>query len=617
MTQDREFWASVSSRLNDADSKIRLAALEEISGRKEIQATRLKLKALSDNSNQIRKRAGEVLLDNRDPVVVSGLIALLDSDKLHVRATVTDLLTELPPAEVFPVIREQVEDEKLDETLRVKLIPLFVRHASAEHSEKVSKMLQDTNPNVRKAVLDGLCQSDGEWVYPVLIGLLDTEDPGLAERVLQCLSKRKNDSLKSQLFDMLSLNSVAGDRALALLTRMTEKADYAEAAARLSGGAPLMRLRALRLASAIDADRSIEPAWTAMVDPDDRIRDQATLFLSGRPIDDLQRLLHRHAAMNGAALDSSTMERLIADRTPDELAILYLDPLLSDRLRPVIRGLTSETVLRGLGQRLDRNEPAAQRSQLEAIARLGSAESIRIMQTIEGITLDRKTWAGFEGEVRFRHDLARWGFDASPYSLDDLDRLGREKGWQGPEALADLVGRSESLSQMATRRADLVEEIRRQEKAVIKIEPMLAQVDDAIQASDRQKGRRRLSAGAVAASAVMIGVSMYMNWQPGASSHWYFGLILSTAILGLAVWGFRRSMAKTASTPGILNPESGRADLRQKLHRAQEALTKAQAELDAMESRLGSGEMSETSRSLKLLVNILTNRSDADVSRES
>ncbi|MCD4654032.1 hypothetical protein K8T06_08855, partial [bacterium] len=218
---------------------------------------------------------------------------------------------------------------------------------------------------------------------------------------------------------------------------------------------------------------------------------------------------------------------------------------------------------------------------------------------------DQKKIIDAESEFNFRKELSRAGISHTGLSLTEIETQARTLGWKNTTTLSEEIGKSDSLSNLANRRSELQEIIRKQEKIIIRNEPMLKTVLESIKVGEKRKGNRKIFAGLIIVGSLSAVGCLYMNFQANDSRLWYPLLLLSTAFTAFGMFGFRQNHKKSQVASVVMNQLSARAELSRKLKNSQTLLETAQTELDSMESKLGSKNLSDTKKSISNLIDLL------------
>lgn len=588
MTADRDVWRDLTEKLEDPDSKVRLAALEEAGTHDAIQAVRLMLKAITDNSNQIRKRAGELLIEKQHPATVSGLIAHLDSEKFHVRHTATELLSRLPRDRVFPQLNTLMEDESLEPALRLHLIPLFVRHSDDANISTIESLISSQDPAIRKAALDGLCQIESSWTIPILLKLLESEEPEIVDKVSACLQRRSDPLIRDGLVDAMARQTASGDRAVALLSQICTKQDVGRLSELLHSDNLLLVQRAFRLLTAIAPDQVIDSAFNFLASPDELLRDTAVDFILNRPYPTIKNHITETLLKDDAGAEI-LLQEIVPCFPVSTLLDLADNPALVERILTVIKALETATICNFIEKELAVDPIESFQSRARTIARLGRIDTIHSFKTLKLPETAQTFLTDLEAEIRFRSALSRAGYSHEDKSIETIEATARDRGWESDVPLDRAIVNAGSVSSKANRRSELLDEVRRSEKAVLKYEPMLARVEKSLVSESRRIRWRRTGMVGVVVGFIGAAVCMYMNWQPVDHGLWYLGLVLSTVVIGFGIFSLRKTARKLPGESVSKDPQSARADLRQKLDNAQATLDAAQKALDEIESSLGSG----------------------------
>ncbi|HPQ39481.1 MAG TPA: hypothetical protein PLV45_03835 [bacterium] len=604
MTLEREQWKQLTEKLADPDFKVRLAALEEAGTHDEIQAIRILLTAITDNSNQIRERAGELLLQKQHPATVAGLIAHLDSEKFHVRQTVSELLSKLPAEQVFPQIDALMHDDSLEPVLRLNLIPLYVRHAGSDSIEAVESLIQSSDAKTRVAAVNGLCQVEDDWVIPLLLKLLESRDPETVDKVSASLQRRTGSMVRSGLAEKMSNSGASGDRAVAILTRICGPEEVDLFIEMLHDSNQTVRNRTFKLVSAIAPDRIIPDAIAFLNESDEILSEKAADFLIHRPWESIRDPIRQLLAEN--TRDSERLINCVLRQRPvRELLDLAEEPGLTGQMIPMIRDQGPEAVKDLFQQSLKFSDSNRDRSRIQLLARMGWPDSVAWLKSGDVPPAEKPFVEMMIAETRFREQLNHAGIHHEAISVEEIESQGRRKGWESGASLRDLLLKTDSLSSLGQRRSDLLDEVRRQEKAVIKVEPMLAKISKSMDTAARRHRWRWVFMGLSGTGIVGAAVCMYMNWQPVSHGLWYFGLVIFTVVAGTGIFGLRQ-ISRKGSADGLTGDlHIRRADLQKKLDTARASLESAQKELDDLESALGSGDTSVAAKTITDLISFL------------
>ncbi|MCD4654825.1 HEAT repeat domain-containing protein, partial [bacterium] len=405
MSNDKELWKTISSNLDNQDSKIRLAAVKELEGRKEIQAVRLMLKAIRDNSNHNRKQAGELLLNCDHPAVISGMIAILDSEKFHVRSTIIELLTKLESEKVLPQIIKLLDDDQLESSIRINLIPLFVKHGANQHIHEIRTFLNSPDPAVRKAALDGICLTNDEWPTPLLLELLGSGS--CPERVSKYLIRRKSSGLIKKLFKMAVQDGIGGDRAIAILSQIADQDNFQEVITMLNNEKTIIRCRGLQLAEALDPARAVIKAIDLLDDSDEQIQNQAESLLVSRPFNEIKDLLKKRLSIN---LEDESALRLVQHLTktikPEKFLEILMDPVLGIHFLETCDQQLDDSVFQILKEKLNTEDSDVFERHLNLVILLGHQQSMNYLKNIKTNADLQEKIIDAESEFNFRKELS-------------------------------------------------------------------------------------------------------------------------------------------------------------------------------------------------------------------
>ncbi len=280
---DKAYWDKITVRLSSKDRSERAAAIQELAKRDEIQAIRLLLSGLKDFSSSNRKMIGDILIEKDNPFVVSGLIALLDSDQFLLKQTASDILKSMSPQKTIPEIQKRIMDPNLDESLRVELIPILAKGDSEELEELFRSYLSSGNDAIKNAAVRGLIQANASWRYPILLDLLDSSDAELVNQAKEGLVKYSPPDVLDRLVELLRLPGRKGLCALEILSRLNNNQVVEKLIPLTSDDNSVIRERVLVLINSLDPEKAAYIASNMLNDESEEIRGKALGILESRP----------------------------------------------------------------------------------------------------------------------------------------------------------------------------------------------------------------------------------------------------------------------------------------------------------------------------------------------
>ncbi len=351
---DRRYWDDLTEKLNSRERDVRLAAVTTLAGHSEIQAVRLLLQGLNDNSSVVRDRIGELLRGKDHPAIVPGLMSLLDSEVFHVRASASEILKSLPVERSYPHVRKALDDDRLDPALRIELIPVVARGDDPSLSELFKVFLGSSDPKVHMAAIEGMIQGGRAWALKLLIDSLDGQESQSRARVIEGLSKSRDEQVLDQLHILLGHPGPAGQAAVEIISRIAHPSSAERVMPLLEDADPDIRYRALALLDVL-TPQSIRPlAIRFLFDPVDSNRTLAFGILEKITTDVLMDVAGRFFELNTArtrfersisAFCPEGFELLAAllSRAEDEAAARFMELLIqqdASRIGPaVVRGV--------------------------------------------------------------------------------------------------------------------------------------------------------------------------------------------------------------------------------------------------------------------------------------
>lgn len=217
---DRKYWDELATKLNSRERDVRLAAISTLADHSEIQAVRLLLQGLNDNSSVVRDRIGEIIREKDHPAIVPGLMALLDSDVFHVRSSASEILKSLPPERSYPHVRKALDDDKLDASLRIELIPVVARGADPSLVDLFVPYLHSNDSKIQTAAMEGLIQSSQEWALNLLIESLSSQDSQTRARAVDGLIKSRSEKVFEKLLILMTTPGSSGQAAVEIIARL-------------------------------------------------------------------------------------------------------------------------------------------------------------------------------------------------------------------------------------------------------------------------------------------------------------------------------------------------------------------------------------------------------------
>ncbi len=586
MTTDQNLWNLLSDKINNDDPKIRSAAIEELADHEEIQAVRLLLRSLNDLSAQNRQRAGELLLNRHHPAVVSGLIALLDSEKFHVRTTAAELLEHIPGESARKHIQEILEDPQLESTLRISLITLYCYHADETMLPRIEQFMREDSESVRKACLSGLCRASGAWVASYLISLIHSDDQIVSQSAAEYLIHHHSPEIVKHLITAMKTPGKSGDVAISILSQISDDSHYDEIAQNTRDADPLVRRRALHLLSAINANRAIQEAVQLLRDNEDEIRIKAMEILLARPMEVIIDLLQTMPDISEP--DRVLLQNHAYNKLDNEGLIRMLETSRGTGLETLLPNRDPIKLLTILKTRLDTGNPDILTRQLALIGRLGRVESRSWLVNAKIPDNMKNQRDRTLAEIDLRDSLTREGFDHSGMSLSDICGQAEKNGWISPESIDEMLEVHERNPGLHDRWRNLNEDLVQQNKLQAEIESRLDQMNNAKEHRDRAGRTKLIWIFLLVASSVSTVLCLSMNWRYNAHPGWYPGLFVSVCILGLSVFILRklpRQRSATAQTGKLsVSPES----LMQQLGKTKESIRNITEEISSIELDLKS-----------------------------
>ena len=584
MTTDQNLWKLLSDQIGDDDPKIRAAAIENLAGHEEIQALRLLLRSLTDLSAHNRQRAGELLLNLQHPAVVSGLIALLDSEKFHVRTTAADLLERIPGEIARKHIQAILEDPQLESTLRISLITLYCHHANETMLPRIEQFMREDSESVRKACLAGLSRASGTWVPDYLISLIHSEDQIVSQSAAEYLIHHHSPEIFQHLITAMKTPGKSGDVAISILSQVSDDSHYDEIALNIRDTDPQVRRRALHLLSAINANRAVQAAIQLLKDEEEEIRIKAMEILLARPAEviiDLLRTMPDVSDRNRVLLQNHAYKKLDNEEFIRMLETSHdstIGTLLSDR-DPV-------KLMTILKTRLNPDNPDILTRQLALIGRLGKIES-RAWLINANIPDKRKHLRDRAlAEIDLRDSLMTAGFDHSGFSIRDICSKAERNGWISPGSIDEMMEVHERNPALRERHRSLNENLARQHKLLAEVESRLGKMNN-VEGQRNSTARKKLIWGLLLViSSLSTVLCLSMNWRYNAHPGWYPGLFFSVCLLGVSVF-ILRNTNRQRSVPAqaekfTLSPES----LMQQLDKIKDSIEKIDEEISTIERDL-------------------------------
>jgi len=604
MNTDKEHWKTISENLDNKNTKFRMTAIETLNGCDNIQAVRLMLKALGDNSNSNRQRAGEILINSKHPAAISGLFALLDSDKFHVRSTVADLLIKMPTEKVLPKISDLLEKEQIDTSILLNLIPIFITHCGEEQLPKITSFIKDSNQDIKKAAIDGLAQTDSTWATPILLDLLNSGD--MSDKVFAAIIRRKSPELVSELFKIVASEGSGGDHAITILSKIADEEDFDRVNTLLDNQKALVRLRGLQLAKTMHPEKIVPKAFELIEDPDDQVKDQALNLLVSRPFDEIENLIITAFEKNPDDVRAiELLKQLSETLDPKSLLHKLLDPVLGRHLIKVTDKTYSDPAIELLKNEFNPNDPELFDRQLDLVVRSCHKNSIAHLKSMDTDQATRDRIEASNSELKFRLELSKAGISHLNLSLEEIEAEARNRGWDAESSIHGMIQKSDSISQLMNRRSDLQDNMRKQEKVINKVEPMLDTLQASIKVGNRYKSNQKIFVSMLLSGIVFIVFCMYKNFTVITHGLWYYGLVLSTLVAATGAFGLRFSINKSKAVSTITNQANTQIQLSSKLEKAKTELKNAQTELAELETNIGTSpaDVSSIEKLIKLLQN--------------
>lgn len=605
---DNDQFNSLSRKLESTDVKVRYAAIETLEGHHDIKAVRLLLKALNDNSNQNRSKAGELLMRCTHPAAISGAVSLLDSEQFHVKASIQQLLEAQPSEKVFPAIQDLIQDPHLEDSLRIRLIPLFILHCDSSSQKKVGAFLTSTDQNVKKAVVSGLCKSDRDWVIPSLLEFLGSGNSNTSLEVIRSLSKRiGHQELISTLLGLVKDPGRKGDEAVSVLTHIADVTCFDKLTELFVHSRGSVRKRSIQIAGAVDPARAIEPALDMLSDKDSNTVHQAETFLESRNLHELQGPVFKK--LEDESADSKKLKKVLLnslDRMSlDQIIACLTDTEIDKRLTENLCNRIADDQIDPLVDYLKNQDTETVTDFLSVLVRYQKTDLVNALIGHLDLEIDEDTAISLQRELKFRGMLTQNAIRHHHLSIAEIESFSRDRGWSSTSPILNYLGSSSSASDIASKRSRLQETIRREEKTVLELESRLADVTEEIESASRKRSNRLLFVIMIILGSISAMICLYMNWKPTSGNYWYPGLVMSTLIAATGIFSFRRTLKAKPGKRKKQDPVEVQASTARKLEKVSESLARNQAELDTLEQEVISGEGTQTQDDLNELFRIL------------
>lgn len=598
MVMDQTLWKRLSEQISSEDVKIRAAAIEELGNLPEIQSIRLLLKALTDISAQNRQRAGQLLIQRQHPAVLSGLISLLDSDKFHIRTSAASLIDQIPSDVARKHIQDLLDDPQLESSLRISLIGLFCRHADETMIPRITQFLQDPSNDVKKACLSGLDRASGDWIISYLTVLMQSDDVFVAQEAAQNLMRREpSPEMIRQLLPLLKIPGHTGDQAVSILSRTASESNSQLIVPMLQNPDPLIRRRSLLLLSSILPNEILDHAVPLMTDSDEELRQTALNIIVSRPVESVIDHLLTASVVTDALCQTilSSMQKTLDDPT----LIGLLETHGPDRFGFLLKNRDIDRLLEILADRMDTSDHGKLSRHLQIIGRMGRSDGLNRLPARDIPESSRDQYGRIVMEIGLREDCAAVGFDHIRYSLADLVRMASENGWNPGIPIDQLFDALYRKRDMHQRRQELLETLRRNEKAQMELQIQLDRLDQQRTVISRRNRIKAAMLLMLAAGVVCAIICLVQNFR-NPNGLWYSGFFLSVCLMGISILILRKQI-RTLPFKASAHPSRPREMIEQQLSFLKESLADVREEIDSY----GSGHGGEELTSFQTAVNEL------------
>ncbi|MBN1879337.1 hypothetical protein JW823_04425 [bacterium] len=602
MATDQNVWKQLSEKLNSPDPKIRAVAIEELAQHDEIQSIRLLLRALTDLSAQNRQQAGQILIQRKHPAVVSGLTALLDSEKFHVRTTAMDLLEQLPGDIARKHIQALLEDPSLEHSLRTSLIGLYCHHAEESMIPAINRYLAESSEAVRKACMTGLNHALGEWVTGYLTTLMQSDDMVVSQEAVQCLMRRPSTELIKYLVPYLRIPGKPGDQALSILSRVCSGNDYDIIETNISTPDPLIRRRILLLLSSMDANRALLIALRSISDDDEGIRSTAEDLITSRPPDVLVDVL-----LNNPELPQpipAIIRTHLDQQVDDQNAIELIESGRTDAMDLLLRSRDFDKFSKILAERLDPHNSDVFRNQIALIGRMGRRNLPEGISPAEIPDKLKPYFGQATAEIELRESLKTAGINPDPYSLKEICNKAIKKGWTEPDSMDRMLETQFNSRNILGQQKKLQDNLAHYEKQQMELQPFIDQIADRTARSDL-RGRLKLFLRLLLVISAASSVFCLMKNMKSADGAWYLGFFISVCMIAATVFTLR-SLSRQSRTTGSFNHSKRSSEsIAQQANKLQDAISATQKELSAIDEQLNASKSAEYLEKFRSMSNYL------------
>ncbi len=663
---NREYWASIEEMLFSKDKYHREEAVNTLEKHDEVQAVRLLLKGVKSPSSATRTQIAGILQKKDHPMIITGLIAMLDAPEFHVRKSASDILHSFPGDRTYPEIMKLVLDPQLDKSLRIELIPMLARSDVEDLTDLFKSYIRDDDEAVKHAAIEGLCKSSAPWTITLLLDLLGSRQADIRKRVTDALVKRHSPELITRLLDTLQTTGDSGVQAVAVLSRIGDETLVDRLGPLLKNTDVDVRHRTLLLIKTLDPDAATEHAVTLLSDDAETNRNLAVdileekspdmiferiklvfpgtspgfveaaskLLLSGNLPAARQHLDNvfiesptniKRSIIRGAAEAASDTAitflkdhagdittgtqslRALGDKTDETatyaLVDLMSEPDLSDTARIELIGKAGPELESLMLAALDNPAGDSTKSTLMLLGRIGTERSLKRLLDLPNDFPYRDNACSAIGEIVIRKDIKSAGLDTGEMDLTDIENQAIENGWDShTEPLGLMLRKSGKIRFLSLLRNRLKKEIKGTQTTVYSLERKIERIENALTGSSKSAGIKLTYIVLTLLGSAGAIFSLYMNWQPKAATFWYPLMVVCAIITG--VFGLKIFKFRETKRPklNIANPRQTLEEYRQKYQEENERIAPTKEQLNGIGTELDGIDSGETTRSLEELV---------------
>jgi HEAT repeat protein len=357
------------------------------------------LQQLKDENSKVRSKAIQALRELGTKEAISPLLQHLKDEDSNIRSSVVETLKELGAKEVIPQLPDLLTDE--DSWVRLKAIEAMVGLGAKEYIPQLIERLTDPDRSVRSSAVQALKELNVKEAVPQLVNRLTDLDSQVRSSATEALVALEARAAIPQLLEWLTdFDNQACSSAIQILGELDVKEAISQIIKCLTAKDNKVRFNAVQALIKLKGDSSISDILPMLQDQDSDVRSitmQALVDLTGNNSIPYLRPLLQDKYWR---LRSRTMAALI--KLEGSKAIPYLRPLLQDhyermRLRAVqiFTELGDSSIVPDILPLLQDKVGFVRSGAMEALVQLGAgslSQTLSLLQDAD--SLDRSKLLG-------------------------------------------------------------------------------------------------------------------------------------------------------------------------------------------------------------------------------